>query len=89
MDAYLNGPIFLISVAVIGWGFTILGGFIAGRVSKCREILHGGIVGFIGILLGLLFWASTPVWLNVTSLIFVVPCGMLGGRIAEFTNNKK
>ena len=88
MDAYLNGPIVLIAVVVIGWGFTILGGFIAGRVAKRREILHGGIVGFIGILLCLLFWASTPLSLNVISLICIVPCGMFGGHIAKSSNER-
>ena len=60
----------------------MLGGYVAGRVSKTHEVLHGGIVGGIGLLFGLLFWTSLPLWYSIVSLLGVIPCGMLGGRIA-------
>jgi len=59
---------------------SILGGFVAGRVSKKFEFLHGGIVGFIGILFGVLFWTTLPLWYIIVSLVGVVRLGMLGGR---------
>jgi hypothetical protein len=82
LDAHLQGPIILVLSLIIGFGFTILGGFVAGRVSRKSEMMHGGIVGFIGLFFGLLFWASLPLWYNVLSLLAVVPLGMLGGRLA-------
>jgi hypothetical protein len=62
-------------------------GFVAGRVSKKFEVLHGGIVGFIGILFGILFWTTLPLWYIIVSLVGVVPLGMIGGRIAEVSRN--
>lgn len=88
IEAYLHGPIVLILGMVIGFAFTILGGFVAGRVSKKFEVLHGGIVGFIGILFGVLFWTTLPLWYIIVSLVGVVPLGMLGGRIAEVSRNR-
>jgi hypothetical protein len=88
IEAYLHGPIVLILGMVIGFAFTILGGFVAGRVSKKFEILHGGIVGFIGILFGVLFWTTLPMWYIIVSLVGVVPLGMLCGRIAEVSRNR-
>lgn len=88
MDAHLQGLAVLIPSLVIGFGFTVLGGFVAGRVSKSYEVMHGGIVGCIGIVFGLFFWASLPLWYNIASLLGVVPCGMLGGRIAATTRHK-
>lgn len=78
----LEGLIILIPGLFIGFGFTLLGGYVAGRISKTHEVLHGGIVGGIGLIFGLLFWASLPLWYNIVALIGVIPFGMIGGRIA-------
>lgn len=88
MKFNLHGPGFLIPGLIIGFGFTILGGFVAGRVSKSNEVLHGGVVGFITIFFGLLFWAAVPRWHFIISLISNVPFGMLGGRNAAATHEK-
>jgi len=79
----LQGPITLIPGLVFGFGFTLLGGYVAGRIAKHSEILHGGIVGLIGILLGVLFCGSLPLWYNIISFAGVVPVGMLGGYFAN------
>jgi len=88
IEAYLHGPTVLILGMVIGFAFTVLGGFVAGRVSQKLEVLHGGIVGLIGIIFGVLFWTTLPFWYNVVSLVGVVPLGMLGGRIAAVSRNR-
>jgi len=88
IEVYLHSSIVLILGMVIGFALTVLGGFVAGRVSKKFEVLHGGIVGFIGILFGVLFWTTLPLWYIVVSLIGIVPLGMLGGRIAEVSRKK-
>jgi hypothetical protein len=88
IEAYLHGAIVLVLGMFIGFAFTILGGFVAGRVSKRFEVLHGGIVGILGIIFGVLFWKTLPPWYIVVSLAGVVPLGMLGGRIAEMSRKK-
>lgn len=89
IQTLLHGPYFLIPGLIIGVGFTVLGGFVAGRVSKNNEVMHGGVVGFITIFFGLLFWTVVPRWYFIISLIGNVPFGMLGGRLAEANREKK
>lgn len=84
IEARAQGMV-LIPSLLIGFGFTVLGGFVAGRVSKSYEVMHGGIVGCIGLFFGFLFWAASPLWLIIASLVGTVPMGMLGGRIAATT----
>lgn len=84
----LQGPVVLIPGLIIGFGFTLLGGYVAGRIAKYSEILHGGIVGGIGILLGLLLCGSLPLWYNIISFAGVVPVGMAGGYFAKPKNEK-
>jgi len=81
-----QGLLILLPSMVVGFGFTVLGGYVAGRISKMREVFHGGLVGGLGLLFGLFFWASLPLWYNIVALLGVIPCGMLGGRIAKPTH---
>ena len=66
---------FLIPSLVIGFGATVVGGYVAGHVARKSEILHGGIVGAVGIPFGILFATSLPLWYNVISIVGVVPLG--------------
>ena len=83
MEARLQRPAVTIALMIVGLGFTVLGGYVAGKISKIRQVMHGGIVGVVGIVLTLLSWGSAPLWYDIAALATVVPCGMLGGRIAE------
>jgi hypothetical protein len=62
----------------------LLGGFIAGRVAKRFEVLHGGIIGVIGCLIGVfLFYDATfPLWYNV-AFFAGQSSGLLGGCLAK------
>ncbi|MFA5343536.1 MAG: hypothetical protein WC381_06200 [Kiritimatiellia bacterium] len=81
--AHLNNATFLVSSTIIGFGFTLFGGFVAGRIAKRNQILHGAIIGAIGIPLGLPFLTSLPLWCNIISVVGVIPFGILGGYIAR------
>ena len=82
-ESLLREPFVLIPIMIIGFGFTMLGGFVAGRMAKRSEILHGGIVGGLGIPFGFLFGASIPLWYNLISYMGVIPIGMFGGYLAR------
>ena len=85
----LQGPVVTIPSLFIGFGFTLLGGFVAGRIAKHSEILHGGIVGGVGILLGFFLCGSLPLWYNIISFAGVIPVGMAGGYLAKQKHMKK
>jgi len=85
----VGSAMFLGFLLIVGLGFTLLGGFVAGRVSKNSEVMHGGLVGLIGLLIGLFYWESSPpLWYTITSLLGVVPFGMVGGRLSVVNRHR-
>lgn len=89
----LNTPEIIIFSLCIGFGFTVLGGYIAGRIAKHSQMLHGAIVGGIGLIIGVgsfvieltakSFDQRSPLWVSLVSLVGVIPFGILGGRLAK------
>jgi len=75
---------------ILGLGFTLIGGYVAGRMAGRMEILHGAIVAGIGLVLGLFFREpSLPLWYEVISFAAMVPIGVAGGYIAREGGKKK
>lgn len=83
MAGVSRGMDFLIASLVIGTLTTVVGGYIAARVAKKNFYLNSSIIGFIGIVLGIVFSGSSPVWLNVAAFITVIPAALAGGLIAK------
>ena len=65
--------------ALYGFGFTLLGGYIAARISKADNLLPSGLVGAMGILLGLVFISETPEAVILLSILLSIPVSILGG----------
>lgn len=94
----LHRPGCLIMSFFIGIGFTILGGFVAGRFAKQSQILHGALVGVLSLLIGASLFipfsiyypnqVSSPLWYSVISFLLVVPCGIFGGYISKLSLKK-
>ena len=82
LSAQLEDPGYIVPGLVVGLSVTVLGGFIAGRVAGRSEVLHGGLVGMLGVVLGFPLMVFYPEWYDAVSLITIIPCGMLGGRLA-------
>jgi hypothetical protein len=77
---------------LLGLAFTMLGGFVAGRISARSERLHGTIVGSVSLVLTLLLWplsASVPPWHAAVALLGAVPLGLLGGYLAAITRGER
>jgi hypothetical protein len=88
LELQMQRPGFLVPSLLLGLGFTTLGGFVAGRVSGRFEMIHGGLVGSVCLIVGILLWpvsASVPAWYMVVSLLGSVPLGLLGGYLAGNT----
>ena len=69
---------------IIGLGCTGLGGYVAGRMAKQAEVLHGLLVAVIGMVIALIFRDSgDPVWFDIVGFAGMLPAGMLGGRLAQ------
>jgi hypothetical protein len=78
----MREPMGLALSLVLGLGSTVFGGFIAGRVAGHSEVFHGGLVGALGLLVGVLFVSQYPLWFNAVCFGGAVPCAMLGGWLA-------
>lgn len=83
IGAQLTGPMLFIPSLFIGFGFTLLGGFVAGRVAKRSEVLHGAIVGALGIPWCFLDVGAFPLWFTIVSCVGLAPTGMAGGYLAK------
>ena len=62
-----------------GLGFTLLGGYVAARISKADNLLNSALVGTMGILLGLVFISETPKAVFFLSILLSIPVSILGG----------
>ena len=71
-------PVFLI----IGLAFIALGGYVAAKIASDFKLYNATLVGVVGILVGLPFYSSYPVWYTVLSIILMPPSAYLGGKFA-------
>jgi hypothetical protein len=69
----------MVSSSFYGFGFTLLGGYVAARLSKTGHLLNSALVGTVGILLGLIFISETPKAIFFLSLVLSIPLSILGG----------
>lgn len=85
----LGSPLFLWPTTVVSLGFTVLGGYVAGRWAGNRFKLHGAAAGSISFFLSLPFafpddgGGPLPAWLIHGGLLVQIPLAALGGWIAE------
>ena len=90
ITARMHGFSGLMLMMILGLGFTLIGGYVAGRTAGQFEILHGAIVAGIGLVLGLFFREpGLPLWYEMVSFAAMIPLGMAGGYIAREGNVKR
>jgi len=78
-------PFLLISM-VVGGSFTVLGGYVAGRIARHSFLKHAVVAGVLSLVLGiLLFRADDGPYSGVVSLLgygLHLPLALLGGWLA-------
>jgi hypothetical protein len=88
--ARMHGPSGLLLMLILGLGFTVGGGYVAGRTARQEEILHGASVAGLGIVLGLFLRdPGVPLWYEAVSFAAMIPAGMAGAYLAREGNGKK
>ena len=69
--------------------FSVLGGFVAARIAKRRELVHAGATGLVRIAVSLLVLAISrdatrlPIWHLVLIYVTVLPAAVLGGHLGR------
>ena len=65
------------------FGFTAVGGFFAGYLARKVYLLHGALVGSVGLILSFLCLnGSLPLWYLAGHYLGMVPAGVMGGFVA-------
>lgn len=82
--ARMKSPSGLLLNLILGLGCTGLGGYVAGRIARQSEVLHGALVAGAGMVLALLYRESgLPLWYDIIGFAGMLPAGMLGGELAR------
>jgi hypothetical protein len=69
----------LIMGMILGFGFSSFAGFNAGCIAKHSQVLNGGIVGAIGLLVVCSTSMSPHLLFNLVRIVGLMPIGMGGG----------
>ena len=79
---------FGIATAVIGYGFSILGGFVCARVAKRREYALGAALAAIDTVLGLvsLIGDRSISAHMIVSMVVAIPCVLVGAHFGRMRN---
>lgn len=67
---------------LLGLFFTMLGGYVAAYIARNMELLHGGVMGVLSLLVSIMFMVMipdpSPVWYKIMASALVVPAALLG-----------
>ena len=85
LNQFMSGNAYCMFSILIGFSFTMLGGYIAGRVAKHGELFHAGAVGVINVLFSLYFMEVYPAWYWLV-VFMVIPVAIFGGYNAKKYN---
>lgn len=79
----LDGTAYRILSLIVGLGFTMMGGYLAGRIAKGGEYFHSGAVGLLNVLFGLFFIGMYFTWYSIIAFLLVLPAAIMGGDMAR------
>jgi len=82
----MKGVPFLLVAVVAGGASALLGGFIAARIARARELLHAALAVVPCMLLGVVLnlagkVSPTPTWYHIAAYAAVIPAALLGGHL--------
>jgi hypothetical protein len=91
-QAYIGGGVALI-VLLYGTFSVWLGGYITGMISRRHYVLHGVILGCLGLLIAIpvniKMWHEAPAWYHIIGLLLVVPVSAWGAHMAGKRHERK
>jgi len=80
---FAETSIFIVVSSLAGLLFSALGGYVSARIAGKAEVRNALATGAFSALVGLILFAgfSSPErsWLDLLSLILIMPCALLGG----------
>jgi hypothetical protein len=87
---YTQTDPYFYSLTVIGYFFTLLGGYVAARVACCSEFTHSFFAGAVSLITGVFLYKYVYTFLPFSYVLlaigFTIPVAMVGGYISLKTN---
>ena len=87
-----GNPQVLLWGVVLGLLASVLGGVVAARIARYRELMHAACAGGVGLVLSTVSAVLSPVvlptWYVITGYGLVVPAAALGGWFARIWNER-
>jgi hypothetical protein len=78
-----ESPAFLAGTMAFGTATTVAGAYLAARIARSFPYYNGLAMGLVGLALQLYFWRLNPLWMNITSVITVIPMSLWGAHLAK------
>jgi hypothetical protein len=67
--------------------FSILGGYVAARIARRKEMQHAFVLGVLQLLMGIMatikFFDTAPLWWHLTFLALLIPANVFGGWLRQ------
>lgn len=72
-------------LTITSLGLIFLAGFVTGRIAKEGEMVHGLVVGVVGLVLGFVFKSVSLGWVTAISLVLILPAAVWGAVVGRNT----
>jgi hypothetical protein len=88
-DQGFHTPWMVVTAFIYRTIFSVGGAYVTGRLAPSRPVLHAIVLGMIGLFLStaaailVIPMNLSPAWYPIALVAVAVPCGWLGGWIAE------
>jgi hypothetical protein len=84
----LADPVYYVGALAIGLVFMAIGGYVAARVARAREVAHAVWVGIIAVAIGVPLVAAADTssyasWYLPVAFVLMIPAGVVGGVVAQ------
>lgn len=83
LEMVQKSPALMAFGVLFGSGTTVGGGYLAARIARKFPYYNGLAMGVVGLTLQLYLWQMNPLWLNILSVLTVIPLSILGAHIAR------
>lgn len=77
----------LVLILVLSVVFSLLSGWVAGRIAQVRAMGAGIVLGLlllaVGIFVQMQYWHLMPLWYHLSFLILLLPATVMGARLTK------
>jgi hypothetical protein len=81
-----HNPVYTAFVLIVGFGMTVVGGYVAARLAKQSPVVNAAFVGAASVILGVLMGQDDiPMWYQAMAILLPIPSALAGGWVFTLT----